>query len=244
MKIDFVTITGADDSVDIKSMSDVNNEFLSKTEWGILFSQSRIGTPRYPSIGWLDKLQHFQFHGNSSALALSAHLCGNYSVELLNGNIDSWFWDISQYSEIFNRFQLNFNSQKTLIPDKFKFVQTINRLALKYSCDFILQYNDSNKKLCVDAYYSDLIQENIHFLHDSSGGRGKSPKLWTAPEFKNLTGYAGGLNPDNLEEELKKIADVVGDRWIWIDVESGVRTDDELDFKKVRKFLEVASKYF
>ncbi len=48
----------------------------------------------------------------------------------------------------------------------------------------------------------------------------------------------GGLTPENVEEQYKEIAIRAGSARIWIDVESGVRDDqDQLDLTKVRSFL-------
>jgi phosphoribosylanthranilate isomerase len=75
------------------------------------------------------------------------------------------------------------------------------------------------------------------------GGRGVLPENWQGVVPNHFTGYAGGLNPDNLEEALININKAVGDNEIWIDTETGVRTDDKLDLEKVVKFLEIAKKY-
>lgn len=52
-------------------------------------------------------------------------------------------------------------------------------------------------------------------------------------------GYAGGFNPDNVAEKLSFLMEnsQVGD--FWIDMESGVRTDDWFDTDKVRRVLRI-----
>ena len=54
-------------------------------------------------------------------------------------------------------------------------------------------------------------------------------------------GYAGGINANNVAEKLTFLMenDQVGD--FWIDMESGVRTDDWFDIDKVVKVLEICS---
>jgi hypothetical protein len=54
-----------------------------------------------------------------------------------------------------------------------------------------------------------------------------------------LVGAAGGLNPENIRANL----DLMRERGyirdgFWIDVESGVRTDDRWDWDKARAFIE------
>jgi hypothetical protein len=52
----------------------------------------------------------------------------------------------------------------------------------------------------------------------------------------------GGLSPDNLEEQLLKLDEVVGSDTIWIDAETHLRSngDEIFDLEKVKQFLEVA----
>jgi predicted component of viral defense system (DUF524 family) len=45
------------------------------------------------------------------------------------------------------------------------------------------------------------------------------------------------LGPENLAEQLKAIEDVVGDRDVWIDMESRIRTNDKLDLDKAEQVL-------
>ena len=75
-------------------------------------------------------------------------------------------------------------------------------------------------------------------LLDVSGGRGiDTPfKPLNIPGLK--VGYAGGLNPDNVGEKLEHLMKNVNGEF-WIDMESGVRTDDMFDLNKVYKVLHV-----
>jgi phosphoribosylanthranilate isomerase len=75
-------------------------------------------------------------------------------------------------------------------------------------------------------------------LLDASGGRGiDTPvKPLNIPGLK--VGYAGGMNHDNVGDKLYQLLrDAEGD--FWIDMESGVRTDDRFDLNKVYKVLQV-----
>jgi hypothetical protein len=86
---------------------------------------------------------------------------------------------------------------------------------------------------------------DVSLLYDASWGRGILPEKWpTLPaEFK--TGVAGGLSPDNLEEQLAKMADLPGPSPVWIDMETGVRDarSDAMDLAKVRRCLQIAQDY-
>jgi len=58
-------------------------------------------------------------------------------------------------------------------------------------------------------------------------------------------GYAGGLGPENLAEQLPLIGQAAGDCRIWVDMESRVRSDNDrqFDLAKVRKCLEIAKPF-
>ncbi|KKM20298.1 hypothetical protein LCGC14_1646870 [marine sediment metagenome] len=80
--LDRVTITGADDAVDVEELAALADEFPF-TEWGILLSQSRMGQPRYPTFEWIRELLEakkerlpFSHH----RFQLSGHLCEKWVI--------------------------------------------------------------------------------------------------------------------------------------------------------------------
>lgn len=233
MKIKTATITGADNNTNIRDMLQISNQYPF-VEWGILFSPKRIGEERYPDINWINKLsRNFSY----DKIHLSAHLCGGYTREMLLGKSDLIdVPDMKDFLSLCGRMQLNFNSQKSKVDEK-KFFGLLKGVI---GGRIIFQYNLSNVRICINAMEE---LTNISFLYDSSGGRGIIKEKWQKPFMGFFTGYAGGLSPDNLKEELKKIEGVVGDREIWIDTETHVRTNGILDMNKVKLFLEIASKY-
>jgi len=82
---------------------------------------------------------------------------------------------------------------------------------------------------------------SLSILLDASGGRG----INTPPSVLPLSckvGYAGGFNPDNVSEKLSYLLanHTTGD--FWIDMESGVRTDDWFDLDKVVDVLKKCRK--
>ena len=82
---------------------------------------------------------------------------------------------------------------------------------------------------------------NIVFLHDQSGGRGiDSIDLWPRPEAMERVGYAGGLKPSNIVKALKTVRNfkTYFGADIWLDMETGVRTNDWFDLDKVELVLE------
>src|SRR5688572_1161676 len=89
LKLDRITFTGADDSITPDRLVDfaVPHPFV---EWGILFSKTRIGQPRYPSVTWLHCLEKLAPLG----VMFSAHLCGEYARSAVRGlGIEGWVSD-------------------------------------------------------------------------------------------------------------------------------------------------------
>lgn len=226
--INTVTITGADDSILPQDLLDLQNEFPF-VEWAILFSTKRTGTPRYPTEHWIDTLLDNKF------LGLSAHLCGDYAKAILLG--DTSFLQLAGHH--FNRVQINhnFNHNPVELNDLHEAIQNFPSL------DFIIQKNESNNKICKEI--ENVIYPNVNFLYDASGGRGTKSKFLGMPIGHHYTGYAGGLSPENIEQEILRINEFVGDTPVWIDMETHVRSDNDkqFDLKKVRAVLEIAEKY-
>jgi hypothetical protein len=226
MKLKQVTITGADDSTHVGNMLSLEQKYPF-VEWGILFSYTKAGTPKYPKH---DNLGRF-FH-----LHTSAHLCGGFAREVFErGN-----WSVMSKINLlgFDRIQLNYNfSAHTdwslhALP---KFHEVHPEVPI------ILQYNQSNMSVVHDLILTEP-RPQLHILFDSSGGRGLNTARVQAP-FNLYTGYSGGLGPGNIEEFVEEIVAFDDPSEVWIDMETYVRTGDELDLEKVEKVLEICSKY-
>ena len=238
MKLKFVTLTGADDRTDSVKMAELSTKYKF-VEWAILFSQSKAGVPRYPSLDWIESAK-----SNLRGANLAAHLCGKWVDDANKGRLTFFDVDDGQLSDCFNRVQLN------MATDKLKKVLKSETLL----CDCCL---DDSKQIILGGPYqkynlhipTDLFMlHNVVPLFDCSGGRGVLPDSWpqlAQHEYGNMfCGYAGGLGPDNLEEQLKKIESVVGDATIWIDMESKVRNEkDEFDLNKCEQVLQIAKSW-
>jgi len=226
--INAVTITGADDSVTPQQLLDLQNKYPF-VEWAILFSTKRTGTPRYPSVDWIDDFFDVRFLGTS------AHLCGDYAKAILLG--DDSFLKLTEGK--FSRVQINHNFANS--PNG---VDNLQMIIERYPMiDFIIQKNQANGLVCRDLEKE--LYHNLNFLYDSSGGRGKKIDFLGMPFDHNYTGYSGGLSPDNIEEEVLRINKFVGDTNVWVDMESHVRSNDGnlFDLDKVEKVLNIVDKY-
>ena len=241
--LDRVTITGADDRVDVSELKKLTDEFPF-VEWGILLSQSRMGTCRYPTFEWIRKLLKEKLASDGGPLMqVSGHICGQWvrdieqkgCFSIVDALREAKCWP----SLWWNRFQINWGSRGSKANlDKLREAYTSAPKGLQ----FILQCpnGDCSSLDAIRRHLADLNFDAVPLV-DSSGGRGEVRSEWPQP-WTPYSGYAGGLNPDNLEEEYNKIAKRAMYAKIWIDVESGVRDEnDQFDFDKVRSFLTQAS---
>lgn len=231
-----ITITGADHGLDQpQELCRLSTEFPF-VEWGILFSPSKQGDLRYPTIEWRDELFKACDEAENE-VNLSAHLCGAYARDFLFNRT------LMLPSRHFKRVQINTTQKNFQKADMSVLSELVDELAPHV--EIIFQYRgglQDNKKVVEMSAFNESTNR-FAALYDISGGKGILPKDWCLPLDNVRTGYAGGLNPDNLEEQLTKIAEVVGDRTVSIDMESGVRTNNEFDLSKVRRCLELASKW-
>jgi phosphoribosylanthranilate isomerase len=102
---------------------------------------------------------------------------------------------------------------------------------------FITQHNKSNADV-----YKQIVALNHEVLFDASGGRGILGD-WHSPIPGKICGYAGGLGPDNVLQELEKIS-AICNKPFWIDMEGKLRTDDKFDLTKCVAVLDqIDSKY-
>lgn len=223
MKINRVTITGADNKINQSDLLLLQEKYPF-VEWGILFSTNKDGQPRYPSR--VHRIVEF----DESALQLSAHFCGFYSREVLEkGN----FMLIQLLPFSYKRVQLNYNFKNN--KGRFNLVSLLRFVERNKERDIILQYNDSNAEI-IEKFRVNGLPDNINFLYDSSGGRGKLLNDIKNP-FKQYTGYSGGISPDNVEGICRYIQNHESSSNVWIDMENGVRTDNQFDLVKVSSVL-------
>ena len=233
MYIHTLTITGADDKVRPEFLYGVSAcapEEVS-VEWGILASESKAGSPRYPSMEWILRL--LEILDNQNGMTAALHICGNWMREILLGNMPLDL-DFSR----FRRIQFNFKDTIPYNSEKF-----INLWETYFSYNALIFQVNMRGNLVYQALV-DKGERPQSCLFDCSGGTGKlSP--WRKV-VEGSPGYAGGLTPDNLEEQLYKIERLYGEEpsTIWIDIESGVRNErNELDCDKVFKAIEIVDRW-
>lgn len=238
MKIDILTLTGADNTVQQQPLHDLTAQFPF-VEWGILLSNTAEGKNRFPSTEWICDLVAGYEHRKHKP-QLSGHLCGRWVRDICAGNW-SFLDDRPEFSGYFTRFQLNFHSYLHKIKDMDKFVEGFKDPRLSFCKQFIFQLDDVNNEILEVAQKNDI---NAAGLFDTSGGAGVLPKEW--PEsLREYCGYAGGLGPQNLREQMELLDTVVGDRTVWVDMETHVRDydNDDFDYEKCRQCLEIGKEW-
>jgi len=261
MNLKQVTITGADDSIDPRILVDLSVEFPF-AEWGILASLSNSGSNRYPTKIWLHTLS--AIHELNESLHISLHIQGRYLREMFYHDRPQ-VADLDIWSRV-RRVQLNFHGEP--VPLEENLVKTFirNLSSLGKGKQYIFQMDGVN-----DDFYLEHIWGGDYFLDepdayplsaplfDRSAGAGVLPDSWPRAELleaipgpdgegvevKAYHGYAGGLGPDNLAEQLPLIAAAADGAPYWVDMETRVRSenDSKFDLAKVRHCLEIAAPF-
>jgi len=226
MKLKYVAITGADDGVSVEDLNAVARDFPF-VEWALLLMPERTGQNRFPSKKWLK-----DFAGHYKGAHKAMHLCGSAFLGFIENKPG-----ILETMKGFRRIQLNLEFGD--VDGKYDPKKLIAQIKTHPDFEFVIQYTEKRRDLLATLRQI----PNHAILFDGSAGRGVSPQQWPAPLAGHFCGYAGGLRPENVLENIEKIAQVAGDYETWIDMESGVRTDDRFDLAKVRQVLSLASRW-
>ena len=177
------------------------------TEWAVLMSPSRTGMETRYPSGPLVKSITAGLFGK---IAMAAHLCGGHSRDVMS---DDPSLDLPVEAGRFGRIQVNHRD-----PD----VESCGYAFKYWPVSVICQTRDEFP-----------VDRRVQWLYDVSGGRGIHPDTWPVNrDPTRVVGYAGGITPDNVLATLDKLR---GN--FWIDIESGVRTDDRLDLDKCADIL-------
>src|ERR1700677_3370230 len=151
----FVTLTGADDGVDIARMADLSARY--PVEWGVLFAPERQSAGRFPSLEFVAKLIE------RGGMPLSAHLCGGYAREVISrGACDEL---AGLFAGNFDRAQIN-TSERGVEADRVR--RFTDAMGMRGA---ILQ--------CRGDFPDD---PRVDWLFDKSGGRGRLLRLCRRPE--------------------------------------------------------------
>ncbi len=229
--INKVTFTGPDGSTRFRDLTNTFQRFPF-IEWGILVSRSQKGMARFPSITWMRSFDKHLENNNVENLPLSIHLCGAMVREFISGD-DKFIKDIPLWKRA-QRVQINFHAIKHKHTSKLFMM-----LAKHSNKEFIFQHDGVNEEIVYEAIKQGA--KNVSILFDKSGGAGILPDHWPFPIDLVRCGYAGGLGPDNIEEQVQEINKLTNDQPSWVDMETRVRSEDDkiFDTLKVRAVCKI-----
>lgn len=220
-----VSLTGTDDATSLADLNALGEEFPF-VEWALLYVPGKEGQARNPTQAWRETFFAHRPRGGNAV-----HLCGALAFEQLQTGILP--------PEILktDRLQLNINARRPDFSDAE--VLRIYDRALTLGPDLILQRHEYTFHV-IDWFLQGLKaadRARVTVLLDESRGKGIQPETWSVPiSLKDVTlGFAGGLGPDNVAAVAAKIEQLKVP--YWLDMESGIRTDNSFDKVKARAVL-------
>lgn len=234
--LDKVTITGASDDTPISELIALAGQYPF-VEWAILVSPKTYDAGRWPTAAWM---HDFSEMAKAHHMNVAMHLCGGYVRELLTGTLD-WKKVPQELLSAAQRIQINTHAQDHV--SRQSFIANLGNSDLVVGKKFIFQLDGVNGHLMDAALYMNV---DAHGLFDLSHGAGVLPDSWQIADADIYTGFAGGLGPDSVVEQVEKIGklSVHPGCDFWIDMEGRVRTeDDKLDLVKVATVLERCAPY-
>lgn len=228
MKPKHITFTGADEATDIGDMVALAKQY--PIEWGILM-HPRCSRERYPGPEWMREV------AKVDGLDLSMHICGQFADDIVskgahhfqkNYNIESIIDLLGGPIQNWQRAQVNHR-----MPSIYNVVSFFKRYGVKP----ILQCNSGD-------FFPKYDRQHVDWLYDASCGRGVVPDKWPLHDGRGFLGFAGGLSPDNVGQIFNHPTDdynndLMRGKEYWIDMETGVRTDNVFDLDKCRQVCEI-----
>jgi len=210
-----ITFAGIDRFVKPAELIAFHREFPF-VEFGFLVSKALTGQNKNPRYTATVMLKAFK----KDRIPMALHVCGALAMDLIKK--DNWEGInaiMGDTMQLFDRIQINAAAARHMK----------DTLSFPEGKQVILQLQDGNDTMW-EKYAS---QANVVAFQDNSGGTGKYEGAWRAP-VGEFFGYGGGLNPENAVEAVRAMQQVC-DADFWIDMESGVRTNDKFDLKKCRE---------
>lgn len=220
-----ITFTGIDAKTDIDELVAIQREYPI-AEFGVLTSYHwNENGNRYPDPMLVTELLR------GRGLNLSLHLCGRAAHDATMGEWGKIDARMFNNLDLFRRIQLNVATRK---DNPERIAGTPNKRT-----EVIIQQRGGNTALFGSSVWlGEEESKRVSMLLDASGGNGIDTPLEIFDSTSKI-GYAGGISPDNVAEKLSFLLDNIKRGEFWIDMESGVRTDDWLDLSKVRQVLAI-----
>lgn len=217
-----ISFTGADDLVNASSLAAISAVYPD-VEWALLYFDEKDNKPRVPSKTWRE-----QFVQKYPTVPKALHLCGNQVFHnILQGIILPEF-------KGYARIQLNINTRAADFSDDE--LTRIYSTLLNAGHTLILQYHTYTQNAIHALLATAKPDLPVHVLFDASQGRGVLPTSWPQVITGVYCGFAGGLNPQNVATTLNAL-DSANRAPYWVDMETGVRTNNLFDLEKIISIL-------
>ena len=226
----------------VNEKNDINDtiEFLKKyknAEFGVQCSPRKAGyhTPRFE---WLKELL-YKLNEEKIEKRVALHLNEGFVVSFCDGKIPDEISDLLNMDRAVGRLQLNFKIGREAfasgsVPDIKTLQKTMENIM---EHPIILSASQPNLSFIHKAYHQGI---KFDALFDDSFGEGVAPDTRKPPLFNDVfQGYAGGLSPENVAEELGKIERVAKGA-VFIDAEGKLKQDGSFSFAKAEKFVQNA----
>jgi len=207
-------------------------------EIGIQTSSGTMSQSK-PRKLWFDVLM-FHVVNNPHPLNVALHINYDWCDDLCSGKIPyelgTWLKMRNRRTDgpAIRRWQLNIGDR----TQNFDAASVARLIRSHPEQEFILPYNDKVKSKIEFLYKTG---EKFSLLYDSSYGYGVSPENWNAPVYiTHPMGYAGGLSPENVSENLNKISAVTPrDYSTWIDAEGRLMKPGtrQFDIDRARQYV-------
>ena len=226
----------------INEKNDINDaiEFLKKyksAELGVQCSPRKAGyqTPRFE---WLKELLG-KLNEQKIENKVALHLNEGFAVSFCDGKVPDEISDLLSVGSTVGRLQLNFKiGRETFASRSIPDIKTLQK-AMKTVAPhpIILSTSQPNLSFIHKAHHQGM---KFDVLFDDSFGEGVAPDMRKPPLFNDVfQGYAGGLSPENVAEEVAKI-DKLAKGSVFIDAEGKLKQDGKFSFSKAEKFVQNA----
>lgn len=235
-KLTTVTFTGADDTVRPAQLVAMSANWLDAgfdVEWGILIGSSH--GHRFPSVEWINELVSFA----RPKVKLSLHICGKHLRGIAAGMPLQVPPDVLAK---FQRCQLNWHGEQQGEIEA-NVVSAFKKMAGEWAPEVIFQLDGRNDMLPIRA--QTIWLGKISGLFDLSHGAGVLPDAWpeaSLPSKAFKIGYAGGLGPENMKEQLPKIHAAARGEY-WIDMETKLFDGQQFDLFRCEQVLDIVKHF-
>lgn len=231
----YIGITGFKSIKEIEAINEITNHKHNRFMYGIITSTKRIQnpnkegrvSPKFKNIrNLLNKCE------NQNIFAALHYYTSNQEKHL-EKDID-----------ILSQFETNLKGVQWNI--EWPNPQIIKKLNLEHIIQLkkhILEGSFDEIKYKIDKY-ANTFQNKLHILIDPSGGKGQEIEL---NKYKNVIQYlannnlnwgiAGGLSPKNVTGKLNQTINIAKTKKFSTDIESKVRTNNQLDMLKCKEYL-------